>query len=550
MVKGNDINGFVQLDADVFSIKALGNGLHLVIRQDFGRLPADSPALKPDDSGMTVREERQNNTRSDDGTEITVMVAYTSAAAKLSGMLPQKLKLMIEQTNTAYQNSQITPRLRLVHVVQVSYSESLGKEGFGKALDNFTDKDGYMDEIHTLRDTYAADICVLLINNNTYCGLGWLNLYLSSENGFAVVDARCTRNYSFAHELGHVQAADHNPEASYPPATDILYAHGYLNPQQCWNTIMAYQGKYANCPGGYTFRIPYFSNPNVLYKGVETGTPLTHNNARVLNETAMSVANFRSSQPDSSKFVIRNAGNGPLTVSSVTKGQNWLTLSGYPTVPFTIAPGNSQTVTVSVNWSLVGTATQGNIQITSNDPDESSVNVKVGVLRTSASEIIVPIISAFPGYSEVPPSSGSGTLTIRNIGSGAMNWTAQTMDSWLTITSGNSGTDEGTIYFNYLANTGNDPRDGNITITAQGAQNSPLVVKIRQLSKVLGDVNNDGSVNLADVIKALQVLAGLTNLGDINLKADVNGDGKIGLQEVIYILQKVAGLREETMTNM
>jgi hypothetical protein len=57
-----------------------------------------------------------------------------------------------------------------------------------------------------------------------------------------------------------------------------------------------------------------------------------------------------------------------------------------------------------------------------------------------------------------------------------------------------------------------------------------------------GDVNGLGSVDLADAIAALQVLAGL-NPPNVKVRADVNNDGKIGLEEVIYILQKVAGLR-------
>lgn len=56
-----------------------------------------------------------------------------------------------------------------------------------------------------------------------------------------------------------------------------------------------------------------------------------------------------------------------------------------------------------------------------------------------------------------------------------------------------------------------------------------------------GNINNDGNVDLADAILALQMLIGLDPDG-IHLEADVNEDGKIGLAEVIYILQYIAGL--------
>ncbi len=66
----------------------------------------------------------------------------------------------------------------------------------------------------------------------------------------------------------------------------------------------------------------------------------------------------------------------------------------------------------------------------------------------------------------------------------------------------------------------------------------------------LGDVNGDGTVNLADAILALKVMAGMNNPDGIATNyptcgADVNCDGKVGLAETIYILKKIAGLRIE-----
>lgn len=62
-----------------------------------------------------------------------------------------------------------------------------------------------------------------------------------------------------------------------------------------------------------------------------------------------------------------------------------------------------------------------------------------------------------------------------------------------------------------------------------------------------GDINQDGTVNLADAILALQILAGLNPPGIPTDSAasgtDVDGDGRIGAAEVNYILQKAAGTR-------
>ncbi len=52
------------------------------------------------------------------------------------------------------------------------------------------------------------------------------------------------------------------------------------------------------------------------------------------------------------------------------------------------------------------------------------------------------------------------------------------------------------------------------------------------------------SLDLADGILALQIVAGIDPGQSINESADVNDDGKIGLEDAIYILEKITGLRE------
>jgi hypothetical protein len=59
-----------------------------------------------------------------------------------------------------------------------------------------------------------------------------------------------------------------------------------------------------------------------------------------------------------------------------------------------------------------------------------------------------------------------------------------------------------------------------------------------------GDLNDNGVVDLEDVILCLRILSGTEPEGTrISPSADVNGDGKISIEELIYILQKVSGLR-------
>ena len=83
---------------------------------------------------------------------------------------------------------------------------------------------------------------------------------------------------------------------------------------------------------------------------------------------------------------------------------------------------------------------------------------------------------------------------------------------------------------------------GNGTTTLDSAYPTDRSFTVADI--LLGDVNNDGAVTIADAILACRVMSRMPTTGHtISSDADVNGDGKIGVAEVIYILQKVAGLR-------
>ena len=123
--------------------------------------------------------------------------------------------------------------------------------------------------------------------------------------------------------------------------------------------------------------------------------------------------------------------------------------------------------------------------------------------------------------------------------SSACTWTANTTNSWIIITSGSSGTGNGTVGYNISANTTGNNRTGTIAV----AEKTFTITQYASGYNLKGDTNNDWNITLADTIVVLQIVAGLSP-SNVNKSADVNGDGKIGLAEAIYILQKVAGMRQ------
>ena len=246
------------------------------------KIAAPSPAAKPTQAArQTVAP------AAPPGTDVTidVIVAYTrKAASSYADVKRELVDLSIEEANNSFRMSNLgNIKLRLVHAYQTDYVEQ------GAHFDHvwrFADKgDGYMDEIHALRDTYRADVGVLIVDDPQGCGLA-TRVYADAEEAFAVVHHECAATtYSLAHEIGHLIGARHDLSLD-KMMTPFAYGHGYVNGSK-WRDIMSYKESCGGCP-----RLPVWSSPLVKIKGEPAGT-LELDNARVISEQAARVAAFR-----------------------------------------------------------------------------------------------------------------------------------------------------------------------------------------------------------------------------------------------------------------
>jgi Metallo-peptidase family M12 len=216
---------------------------------------------------------------------IDVIIAYTrKAAANYTDIKSELVDLSIEEGNESFRMSGLgNIKLRLVHAYQTDYVEE------GAHFDHvwrFADKgDGYMEEVHALRDRHRADVAVLIVDDPQGCGLA-TRVYADAEEAFAVVHHDCAAlTYSVAHEIGHLIGARHEPTMD-KVKTPFPYGHGYVNGTK-WRDIMSYKESCDGCP-----RVPVWSNPKVLIKGEPAGTSV-QDNARVIAEQAARVAAFR-----------------------------------------------------------------------------------------------------------------------------------------------------------------------------------------------------------------------------------------------------------------
>ena len=168
-----------------------------------------------------------------DGNVVDVLVAYPSFVREIEGGYGPMLALIdldIATANEAYAASGVELRVELAAAVEVEYDWFLetnleGKFGvsslFSPALSHLSEgDDGYLDEVHALRDRHAADLVLLHLGGEYYQALSNTNIAGVARGIYEVTDgtleksgfalARSGDGTVVAHELGHAMGLHHD----------------------------------------------------------------------------------------------------------------------------------------------------------------------------------------------------------------------------------------------------------------------------------------------------------------------------------------------------
>ncbi len=321
---GDVLVGEIRFGDELFEIRYAGEGIHTVYRIDARSyaqwdLPDDAVSIPPEDGPATLEKPIGAGGSTDAGIAsdpcnlIDILVLYTPAAEASAGGTPAMealIYLAVAETNNSFRVSGVTPRLNLVHLARVTYTETGNLRTDRDRLKS--PSDGYMDIAHTLRDRYCADVTSLIVDVGNGCGVGFVqdpapqaSFETSAFN--VVVDSCATGNFSFGHELGHIMGARHDWYVD-DTTTPFSYSHGFVNVTQRWRTVMAYNNRCKDAGSSCT-RLGRWSNAGLTVGGNATGVAAgtstscaagnTNNpdcdaeNYLALNNTACTVANFR-----------------------------------------------------------------------------------------------------------------------------------------------------------------------------------------------------------------------------------------------------------------
>lgn len=255
---------------------------------------------------------------------IDLLVVYTAAARVGAGgteSIQALIDAAVDETNLAFENSEVNACLRVVYAKEIDYEETGDLE---EDLDRLKDDDeepddeddGPIHEVHEYRRRYSADlVCLIVEDSGPLDGIASLmhdpELEFSRKAFSIIRRSYANGYYLLPHEIGHNLGCQHDREnASGSGAYSYSYGHRFTVGATTYHTVMGTQ------PG---LPIPYFSNPNISFMGVPTGIPRgasnSADNARTINRTAPLVARFST--------VLTTGAPPTVTITAPTNGSTF-----------------------------------------------------------------------------------------------------------------------------------------------------------------------------------------------------------------------------------
>jgi alpha-tubulin suppressor-like RCC1 family protein len=184
---------------------------------------------------------------------------------------------------------------------------------------------------------------------------------------------------------------------------------------------------------------------------------------------------------------------------SATSSSTWISITGGAS-----GSGNG-TITYDVTANATGSARTGTI----------SVNGSIFTINQLAASTASATVTSPTPTTNSPPSAGASGQIITIVSSGS--WSATSSASWLTITSGFSGSGNGAIIYDVAANTATSNRSGTITVSGN-------VFTINQIgSSATPGIGLSGNFSFGKVTVGTFTTASLTIRNTGNATLNVSG---------------------------
>jgi hypothetical protein len=360
----------------------------------------------------------------DDPVIIDLLIVYTPAAEQWAlddWMVTDILDLIdiaLQKSNISVQNSNTGITFNIVYIHLTDYVETNTVEDLERITYPW---DGYMDEVHDLRDEYFADEILFIPAVDFTGGVAWL---LMDENGFypdyyAVALSRVQQTswtYTAVHEIGHNMGAHHHWAQNFQPGPGIFdYSSGWRGTigGERFCSVMTYEAGVYFDDGQDHARIPYFSSPEIDIDGVFIGDEVLEDNVLTLKRTKTAVSNYRV--PPTSNLIINpislNFSNVTIETTSTSKT---ISVAGTNlTGDITYIKGGADASFFDIIQTSWNPATGGILSVTFSPSEARDYNAII-TFSTPEIEDKVVVLSGngvYPKYNIIATKDGDGTIS-------------------------------------------------------------------------------------------------------------------------------------------
>lgn len=267
---------------------------------------------------------------------IRLLVVYTDDVATAHADPLAQIQLATDYYNVSNATSFVAHQVELARVVELPYAEGAsGPTGLTAVNDLAGTSDGKLDEAHSLRSLYDADMVIGIFEKiSNGCGRADVIGPAAYADAFCVADYGCIAgNLTYAHEFGHLYGARHDVFADGTPG----YNHGYTYPPGGWRTVMAYNDACVDAGTSCT-RLQFWSNPARNHLGQPTGVAGSSDNESRLDNSYATIVGLEATNTNKVQYatdVIEAYEEGnqygdvtlatittqPLTYNSASKGR-------------------------------------------------------------------------------------------------------------------------------------------------------------------------------------------------------------------------------------
>lgn len=262
VINGNELVAHIQIGSRIFALTPLGKGVHAFYEVDSSMMPKEECEHDHSDLDYNYKPDLKDIPTNEDSVwdeigapkatgecKIRVLIGFTSSAQGQYTSILAQLVNQINLANAAYDNAAVGFNIEMAMAYNVGYIEA---NNLDTDLSRWrSTSDGFMDDVHSNRTLFDADMCALIVND----GGGIAYLSLDYEDTFSVTGTGNFNVFTFHHELGHNMLCTHDLINTSQPGT-APYA-GYGEPSiGCFRTILAYQQA---CGTGTCGRVNVFS---------------------------------------------------------------------------------------------------------------------------------------------------------------------------------------------------------------------------------------------------------------------------------------------------